>query len=290
MSETQVRPFADRPVRPFGYASILVHVEPGLSASHRTEVAARLARDFNAHLIGLGAEAIDAASMAAPYPGLLVPEWVVAAQDEIAGRLKAAEEAFRRDAAGVDLEWRTMQTFPNLALVQASRAADLIVVGAIARGASNYRSANAAEVVLGSGRPVLVVPEAGRHLRAANIVIAWKDTREARRAVTDAMPFLLRATNVIVQAVCNADHVETAASQANEVAAALRRHGIAARAGVTTARDEDVVKELYRVAGLNQADLIVAGSYGHSRLAEWAFGGVTNDLLHRPEHFVLTSH
>jgi len=290
MSETQTRPLADRPVRPCGYASMLVHVEPDLSASHRTEVAAGLARDFNAHLIGLGAEAIDAASIAAPYPGLLMPEWIVAAQDQVARRLRAAEDAFRRDAAGVDIEWRTMQAFPNAALVQASRAADLIVVGAITRGASNYRTANAAEVVLGAGRPVLVVPEAGRHLRADNIVVAWKDTREARRAVADAMPFLLRATNVIVQAVCTADGVETAAFQANDVVAALRRHGIAARPGVTTARDEDVVKELYRIAGLNEADLIVAGSYGHSRLAEWAFGGVTNDLLHRPEHFVLTSH
>ncbi|UTP41160.1 universal stress protein [Phenylobacterium sp. LH3H17] len=254
-------------------------------------MAAGLARDFNAHLIGLGAEAVEAAYMADPYSSLMTAEWIVAAQDQVAARLKEAEETFRRDAAGVDLEWRAMQSFPNAALVEVSRAADLIVVGAVARGASNYRTANAAEVVMGSGRPVLVVPEAGRHLRAANIVIAWKDTREARRAVADAMPFLLRAENVVVQAVCTDDDgVESAAFQANDVVAALRRHGVAARPGVTTARDEDVVKELYRIAGLNEADLIVAGAYGHSRLAEWAFGGVTSDLLHRPEHFVLTSH
>lgn len=290
MSETQARPSSDRKVTLPGYANILVHVEPGLSASHRTEVAAGLARDFNAHLIGVGAEAIDAAYMVDPYAGLLMPEWIVAAQEQVAGRLKAAEEAFRRDAAGVDLEWRALQTFPSAALVQASRAADLIVVGAVAKAASNYRSANAAEVVMGSGRPVLVVPEAGRHLRAANIVVAWKETREARRALADAMPFLLRAQNVIVQAVCATGEVEAAAFQVNDVVAALRRRGIQARPGVTTSRDEDVVTELYRIAELNEADLIVAGAYGHSRLAEWAFGGVTNDLLHRPERFVLTSH
>lgn len=290
MSETHTLPLAKPLARPSGYASILVHVEPGLSASHRTEVAAALARDFDARLIGLGAEAIDTAFMADPYSGMVLPEWILEAQKQVAGRLKAAEEAFRRDAAGVDLEWRTMQVFPNVALVETSRAADLIVVAAVAMGASNYRTANAAEVVLGSGRPVLVVPESGRHLRGDNIVIAWKDTREARRAVTDSLPLLRRASSVVVQAVCASDTVETAAFQVNEVVEALRRHGVAARPGVTTARDNDVVHELYRIARLNEADLIVAGAYGHSRLAEWAFGGVTNDLLHHPELFVLTSH
>ncbi|TAJ69836.1 MAG: universal stress protein [Phenylobacterium sp.] len=290
MLDTQARPLADRQVASAGYANILVHVEPGLPASHRTEVAAGLARDFDAHLIGVGAEALDAAYMADPYAGLLMTEWIVAAQEQVAGRLTAAEEAFRRDAAGVDLEWRTMQGFPSAALVQASRAADLIVVGAVTKDASNYRTANAAEVVMASGRPVLVTPEAGRHLRAANVVVAWKETREARRALADAMPFLLRAENVIVQAVCAVDEVESAAFQVNDVVTSLRRRGIAARPGVTTTRNEDVVKELYRIADLNEADLIVAGAYGHSRLAEWAFGGVTNDLLHRPERFVLTSH
>lgn len=272
------------------YANILVHVEPGLSASHRTEVAAGLARQFNAHLLGLGAEAIDAAFMTDPYSGLMMAEWVAAAQEQVTQHLKKAEAAFRRDAAGADLEWRTVQTFPSRALVQMSRVADLVVVSAVARNASNYRTANAGEVVMGSGRPVLVVPDSGRHLRAANIVIAWKDAREARRAVADAMPFLQRAETVIVQAVCAANGVESAAFQVNDVVAALKRRGIAARPGVTTVRDEDVVTELNRIADLNAADLIVAGAYGHSRLAEWAFGGVTDELLHRPEHFVLTSH
>jgi len=62
--------------------------------------------------------------MADAYADLLMPEWIVAAQEQVAGRLKAAEEAFRRDAAGVDLEWRAMLTFPSAVLVRASRVAD----------------------------------------------------------------------------------------------------------------------------------------------------------------------
>jgi len=67
---------------------------------------------FNAHLIGLGAEAIDAGFMADPYSGLLMAEWIVAAQEQIVLHLKNAEAAFRRDAAGLDVEWRTVQAFP----------------------------------------------------------------------------------------------------------------------------------------------------------------------------------
>ena len=63
-----------------------------------------------------------------------------------------------------------------------------------------------------------------------------------------------------------------------------------ARANVTTAHPEAVAQELEQIANLNGADLIVAGAYGHSRLQEWAFGGVTDELLHHPQRFVLLSH
>lgn len=290
MSETQVHPTGSRQITSSTYANIAVHVEPQLSASHRTEVAARLARDFNAHLIGLGAEAMDAAFLADPYSGLLMVEWITAAQKQFALHLKAAEERFRRDAAGVDFEWRTSQAYPSAALLEVSRVADLIVASAMAKDASNDRTASAADVVLGSGRPVLIVPDAGRHLRATNIVVAWKDTREARRALADALPFLQRAEHVVVQSVCRDGAVEFATFQVNDVVASLKRRGIAARPGVTTARDEDVVAELELIADLNDADLIVAGGYGHSKLAEWAFGSVTDELLHAPKRFVLMSH
>jgi nucleotide-binding universal stress UspA family protein len=135
-----------------------------------------------------------------------------------------------------------------------------------------------------------VVPEGSKSLRANSILVAWKNTREARRAVIDALPLLQRADEVIVQAVCDHDDLETLAFQANDVVAALKRHGVPARANVARAEPEAVTHELERIADLNDADLIVAGAYGHSRLTEWAFGGVTDDLLHHPRRFVLMSH
>ncbi len=273
-----------------GFATIAVHVVPELASSHLTEAAARLAREFDARLIGIGAEAMETAVVTDPNTGQVVAEWVAASREQVQHRLNAAEDAFRRDAAGVDTEWRAEQAFPNRALVRAGDTADLIVAGPLARGASNYRDANPAEVVMSAGRPVLIVPRDGRHLRGQHVVVAWKQTPESRRAVADALPLLKRAKEVIVQAICDNDDMDAAAAQTEAVAAALKRHGVTARADVRKAHAHDVAAELERVADLNDADLIVAGAYGHARLREWIFGGVTEELVHDPHRFVLLSH
>jgi nucleotide-binding universal stress UspA family protein len=104
------------------------------------------------------------------------------------------------------------------------------------------------------------------------------------------MPFLKAAAEVIVQGVCEDVDAEIVTRQTEDVAVALRRHGIKASASVSTAAKDGVAVELQRVAAVAGADLIVAGAYGHNRTAEWAFGGVTHELIHRPPCFVLMSH
>lgn len=84
--------------------------------------------------------------------------------------------------------------------------------------------------------------------------------------------------------------MDAAAAETTAVAEALSRHGVPARADVRKAPAKDAAFELERVADLNGCDLIVAGAYGHSRLREWVFGGVTQHLLHKARHFVLLSH
>jgi nucleotide-binding universal stress UspA family protein len=290
-AQTQERPATDASVQPHTLTSILVHVEPGVTASHRVEVAARLAREYDARLIGLGAETIDAIPAADPFMGYVTAEWIALANQQVGADIQNAEAAFRRDAAGAEVEWRQVQDFPSHALARAARAADLVVVDAKGADAgSSYRKADPADVIMTSGRPVLVTPAGGSHLKARTIVIAWKDTREARRAVADAMPFLKRAEQVIVQAVCPGDQMETAGFQTSDVANALKRHGVPARPNVTKGHGDEAAGEIQRIAALNEADLIVAGAYGHARAAEWAFGGVTRDLLHDPQRFILMSH
>lgn len=216
-------------------------------------------------------------------------EWVALLQEEIAKNISAAEAAFRRDAAGAAIDWRTLQDYPHLALVRLARTADLIVTSPRRTG-NRARVADPADVIMGAGRPVLIVPEGRQHLRGQAVVVAWKDTRECRRAVADAMPFLQRADEVIIHAIVEPDEVDAAVFETADVAANLKRHGVDAKPLVTSHPPSGVTAELERVAAANGADLIVCGGYGHSRLREWAFGGVTDDLLHRPSCFVFMSH
>lgn len=289
MTQTKERPVTEVVVRPNTYATILVHAEPANYSTHRVEVAARLARELDATLLGLGAETYDPIPTPDPFTGYAAGEWIALVQEQIAKDLQAAEAGFRRDAAGAKVEWRSIQDYPHQALVRTAHAADLIVVSPRG-GLGVTRAADPADVVMSSGRPVLMVPEGATHLHAMSVVVAWKDTRECRRALADALPFLQRADEVIVHAVCEKDQNDAAKLQTEDVVANLKRHGVDARALVTNAHPDAVVTELARVAALNGADLIVTGAYGHSRLREWAFGGVTDEFMHRPPCFVLMSH
>lgn len=269
--------------------SLLVHAEPAARASTRVRAAAALARDFDARLIGLGAETFDPTPTVDPFFGYAAGEWVGLVQEQINADLKAAETAFRRDAAGADVEWRSVQAFPARAVASVARAADLIVASPRGRLGPSL-CADPAELVMHAGRPVLLVPEGAAAPKGRAVLVAWKDTREARRALADALPFLVRAKDVIVAAVCEDDGVEEARFQTEDVVASLKRHGAPARAHVSTSAPEGVAKELAKLAHANGADLIVTGAYGHNRIAEWAFGGVTDELIHNPPCCVLMSH
>lgn len=287
MTMTQERPQASDLASAQTYATLLVHVESSPETSNRVIAAAALARDLGAHLIGLGAETFEAV----PDPGGIYGsgEWMVLLQEQVNNDLQAAEVSFRRDAAGADFEWRSAQDYPNQAMARTARAADLVIASPRSRAATTS-SVDPVELVMGAGRPMLLVPDGVRRVEAKAIVVAWKDTREARRAVADALPFLRRADDVVIQAVCNPDDHDVCAFQTADVAAALQRHGVPARAAVAHAKSDDVADILRQAAARASADLIVAGAYGHSRAREWAFGGVTYELMHRPPCCILFSH
>lgn len=289
MIETQERGAMDAAARLDTYKTILLHAERGHAATNRVEAAATLARDLDAVLIGLGAETYDLSPVADPYMGYATGEWVTLLQEQVEKDLAAAEMAFRRDAAGAQVQWRSAQDEPARALLRNAHAVDLIVVGP-RLVADNLHAADPGDVIMGAGRPVLMAPPTHRFLSGKAIVIAWKNTPHCRRAVADALPFLRRAEEVIVHTVCQGGESETTARETDDLVANLARHGVVARPLVTSAASEGVTLELERIAELNGADLIVCGAYGHSRMREWAFGGVTDDLIRNPPCFVLMSH
>jgi nucleotide-binding universal stress UspA family protein len=145
------------------------------------------------------------------------------------------------------------------------------------------------DVVLSSGHPTLVVPYAGRFetLGERHILVAWNGSREAVRAVHDALPFLREARSVTVVA---ADLDEDGRKSLDLMAEHLARHEISTDLEPTTAADISVGDLLLsRTADLG-SDLIVMGAYGHSRAREWILGGVTQHLLEQMTVPVLMSH
>lgn len=274
---------------PGAIARILVHAEPAGRSAGIVRAAVDLAGRLGAQLTGLGAEMTEPLAPANPYAGVTTAEWVAAMSEQIEANLKSAEADFRKATEGSGAEWRICRDMPARALATVARSADLVIVGA-APSVNYYRAADPAEVVMQAGRPVLIAPEGAERFTGRAAVVAWKDTREARRAVFDALPLLRRTEEVVVQAVCTEPDAEYAEAQTSDVAAWLDRHGVNARARVSAGAEGDVVDELNAEALAIGADLIVAGAYGHSRLREWAFGGVTRTLLDDPRCWLLLSH
>ncbi len=268
------------------YKTILAHVRDDEPSARTLELAMSIANRFDGHVLGVGAEMYDAALLSAPYvDGALL----VDLRDQAEGHLARAKARFHRVAAGLGerAEWRSTLDFPETAVAAYASAADLIVATRPAKGPKVLTTIDPAELVIHAGAPLLLRPKAAAPLDARRIVVGWKDTREARRALTDAMPFLIAAEAVHVVAVS-----ETAAQREGLelVAQRLSRHGVRVQTQIVERAMETVAEDLEEVADLHGADLIVLGAYGHARLREWVFGGVTEDLLATSSRYVLFSH
>lgn len=261
------------------YKSILVNLDIDGPAAPIIKLAIDLAKRFEARLIGFCAADAPLPTMMAPEGGAIAVEVWQQMKDEIQQRLKELHAEFDRLVAGsVDAEWRELVGSPTRSLAPMARLADLVITSA-SRGASTgdtYRVVDPGSLVLQAGRPVLVVASGVEHVLARKVVIAWKDTREARRAVADAVPLLLSAGEVVVATV-DSEPDEWISAGAEDVVAFLKRHGIKAHAEVITAKDD--IGALTEFVTSFHADLIVSGAYGHSRVREWVFGGVTRSLL-----------
>ncbi len=273
------------------YKTILVQAESDPATYPRLEVASALARRFDAALLGVGVELLNGMTLSDPYGMVMADEWITLMREEIDRDMAVSEAQFRRHAEGLNHEWRRVLDPPAPALARLSRLADLIVAGgAPLRTPEGRGPAKPADLAMLSGRPVLVAPPRGGALKARRVVLGWKDSRESRRAMVDALPFLQAAEEVLVLEICESGRANDARSAVDEVARHLERHGVPARGLAKVAPSPRAALELNIEAEAIEADLIVAGAYGHSRVQEFVLGGVTYDLLHAPERFVLLSH
>jgi nucleotide-binding universal stress UspA family protein len=280
-------------MNPMTYSSLMTHVQSEPETAPRLACAIDLAKRFGAQLIGVGAEMIPPLAFDSGYSSVDA-EWVIAMRKSIEDQLADARKTFQRETADLpagDAVWLSGIESPTPAIAAASRAADLIVLGgAPRRHGSPYRDCEPAELAMQAGRPVLVVRASEPKLIARKVVLAWKDTREARRALSDALPFFEGADGVLVLEVCDQDGLEDAKIRTDDVVAALRRRGAKAEAKVVLHARATASQHVLDEARAFGADLVVLGCYGHSRFGEWAFGGVTRDLLDHDEVHLLLSH
>jgi nucleotide-binding universal stress UspA family protein len=271
------------------YATLMVYVNVDHVSKQLVGVAAGLADKFSAKLIGLSALAVMPPFVA---EGVVIVD--NASERDIAqmkAKLADAGNKFRA-AAGTDreAEWRSFLEFPTDTLIGEARCADLIVVGQSKFAADLYRSVDNGTAILGVGRPVLVAPAAVTSLTAGHVVVGWRDTREARRALQDALPFLLEAKRVTIVEICEKDQMASARHHIDDVVHYLARHRVKAEARVEVQSRGSGADQLIGLALDEGSDLLVAGAYGHSRLNEWVFGGMTRDLLTSSPICCLMSH
>jgi nucleotide-binding universal stress UspA family protein len=274
------------------YASIMVQVDVTGELNGRVRVAGQLADRFQSHLIGI--------SSWMPRPPFTVEGVVIdpiLSAEELAERTRVLDQRGRafKSAAGIDerhLEWRSSQEFPSEYIAREARAADLVIISRERPAYDPYIFPDPGELLLRVGRPVLTVPPGVSSLHGRRVVVAWKDTREARRAIQDALPFLHRADEIVVAEVCeHSDDVTPSQTRLRDVAKYLARHKIAAAVAERVRPiDGTGPNSLLRLVQDESADLIVAGAYGHTRLGEWIFGGMTQALLAESPVCCLLSH
>ncbi|WP_336489540.1 universal stress protein [Methylobacterium nigriterrae] len=268
------------------YANILVSADLGNGAPERIRLAAGLARRFEATLTGAAAHKVPAPILVRDLDDAIEQEERNKAQ--VREIFEQARALFERSAGdGTRTEWQAALAGPVTHLVEQARAADLVVVGR--RGPEDEDTGPLGvppgPVLMEAGRPVLVAPPRLVHMKGTRIVVAWKDGPEARRAVTAALPFLRDADEVFVATVgADARH-----EGAEAVTGHLARHGAHATTHLLRAVGSEG-REILDFAMREDADLIVMGAFGHSRLREWIFGGVTRDALERSPVCCLMCH
>ena len=273
------------------YQEMLVHLDESRNCPARLTAAVNLARALGARLTGLSIM---------PSPDLLLKTSVSVTAESIAAERQAAkdkadqqQELFRQAVESVRLnsEWRCVTGEPSHQVNYHARFHDLVIIGQTDHqdpGSLDGGFVN--HVVLGAGRPVLLIPYIGpRPSLGQRVLVAWNGSKEATRAVFDALPLLDKAQQVTLLTIATESGTE-AESSGGELCHYLNRRGITATAVHLPAGDIEVGDLLLDRAADEDFDLIVMGAYGHARLREIILGGATRHLLEHMTVPVLLSH
>jgi nucleotide-binding universal stress UspA family protein len=274
--------------------SILLHLDNASTGPMRLRAAQALAQDMGAQLDALYAVT----------PVHMMYAYAYAAEVPLAAQLAELEQEQRkkqretleqlRTAAGDTprVQWGETADDPISGFVGHSWAADVLVLGQPAGTGSPFSGVSkdfVSAVLIDSGKPALVLPYIHQGpVQAKTVLLAWKPTPQAARAATAALPWLRRASQVHVAAW--KDNAGEPSDKPLVIEAWLRHHGITAVVHHEAPAVGDLGEMLLSMAADVQADLLVMGCYGHSRMREWLLGGATRTVLRSMTLPVLMSH
>jgi nucleotide-binding universal stress UspA family protein len=268
---------------------LMVHQQLGRPNGKLLKLTGDLAEKLQAAVIGIAVCCPPPLQGEGYYVGSVNrTEWEL--ERELADAEKEFRAAFREQ--GQQIEWRSTTTSGVIAdyLVQQARMADVLIT-AVDQGRSFdvSREANVGDLIIRLGRPILAMPYSVETIDIRRVLIGWKDTREARRAVLDALPLLRMAEQVSVCEIAPQDSLAAARNGLADIVAWLQRNDIQAHSSAILSTGDDAAG-LTAAANDQGANLIVAGAYGHSKLREWIFGGVTANLIERSQKCLFLSH
>jgi nucleotide-binding universal stress UspA family protein len=273
------------------YATVMVSLALDESNEARLEAAGQIAERFDSGIVG-----IAAAQFSPPLyftSGEQAQNLIDQGQALIKKRMSELEVQFREATKNRAkyVEWRCAIDFPARYILQEARCADIIVSGGQSNALSDpFALASPKDLVMQAGRPLFIAPDNVSWLDLRSVLMAWKDTPEARRAIAYSLPMLRKAKEVNVAEIVEADDSRSAAvSRVRDVVTWLSRHGVSA-SEVVLEQSGDVIAQLDAIAANVGAGVVVAGAYGHSRFRELILGGMTQHLITQSSRCVLLSH
>lgn len=262
------------------YSDILLHLSKDHRSVEKLDISLALAKRFKASVTALY-------TMPYPMPPYYMGEFVPATfYQEISEEQKLAatrtKAALEEAAAKVDVavRWVEAEQDPEAALRLLGRTCDIVVVGQPDPGSSPLDEGtlvSPGDLALGLGRPVLVVPYVGHYATTGNkVTVAWNGSREAARAVHDALPILQDAKVVEILMVNPTPDVSASAASLIQH---LLHHGISSRTNKAVVDDIEDGEAILSALADAGADLLVMGAYGHSRVQEMVLGGASRSIL-----------
>ena len=270
------------------YKSILVQVNDDPACRPRLRAAIELGTRFDAHIIGLYVrQGLRIPTTAEIHDGSGLLEAQTAELQRLERKAHAIFSETMASYTGPGYEWRVDDGIADEVFRQHSAYIDLLVVSLDKDQPKSYLISE--EVLIGTARPVLLLPKNDSDQPVGHrVVAAWRNSREAARAINDALPFLQSASTVeVVTCIPPASDTQHIA---DNISVHLARHGITATTSSITCPKSQVGAALLDKVRDFRSDLLVMGAYGHSRLRETVWGGTTDYILSHIDVPVFMSH